>query len=108
MKLKLNDSKCKSGEDISHQADEKKLFKVLNSRRRSKSSEDPSVVYIRNFEKGLLRKKGDYSSDEFEKELLKKKKQKRNSFSLKSLSINNDPGMGNLRSTMDESILDKY
>jgi hypothetical protein len=96
--------KSNSKEDLSQ---ENKKAKLQNSLRlRSKSTEDPSASNSRTFlEKKRIRKND--SSDECEKEQLKSsKKKKRNSFNIKNVSFPESP-VGNLRNTMDESILSK-
>jgi len=91
--------KSKSKEDI---PDDKKANKVSQGRRRSKSNEDTNGnIRITLLEK-RGRKKGDYSSDECEREHLKsKKKKRRNSLSFKSVYSPEN------RSSMDESFLSK-
>lgn len=90
--------KCKSKEDI---PDDKK--QKIGQRRRSKSTEDPNSNIRNTLLEKRTRKKGDYSSDEYEKENMKsKKKKRRNSLNFKAI---NEPTGSSLRCTMDESFL---
>jgi len=94
--------KAKSKEDIPSN-DSKKTIKPPLLRRRSKSNDAGRIP--KDAEK-RSKKKGDSSSDELEKDLIKaiSKKKKRNSMNSK---YPNDPSSLTLRSTMNESLLSK-
>jgi len=93
--------KAKSKEDIP--SNDSKKIKPPLLRRRSKSNDAGRIP--KDAEK-RSKKKGDSSSDELEKDLIKaiSKKKKRNSMNSK---YPNDPSTLTLRSTMNESLLSK-
>jgi len=93
--------KAKSKEDIP--SNDSKKTKPPLLRRRSKSNDAGRIP--KDAEK-RSKKKGDSSSDELEKDLIKaiSKKKKRNSMNSK---YPNDPSALTLRSTMNESLLSK-